>query len=80
GILKGVTRGVVFELAGGAGIDICERPLTRHDLYNCDEAFLTNTSVGIIPLTEANFRAIGGGRPGPVTKRLIEYFGRLTMS
>jgi branched-chain amino acid aminotransferase len=77
GLLAGVTREVLFELAGALAIPMRESPLTRHDIYNADEAFLTSTLKEVLPVTAIDGRAIGGGRPGPVTRRLLEAFRRL---
>jgi branched-chain amino acid aminotransferase len=78
GILEGVTRNVVMELARGAGIPLVEATLTRHDIYAADECFLTGTAAEVIAVTECDGRAIGSGRQGPVTKQLREAFIRLT--
>jgi len=76
GILAGITRGVVLELARGAGLPVVETNLTRFDLYVADECFLTGTGAEIIPVTSIDQRAIGTGKPGPVTGQLIEAFHR----
>lgn len=73
-ILKGITRGVVMDLALAAGTYCCEEMLTPYDLYTADEAFLTYTSAGIVPVVEADGRTIGNGFPGPLTRRLIELY------
>lgn len=70
GILLGVTRRLVLEAAREAGLDARETALTRHDLYNADEVLLTNAAVEVLPVTEADGRRIGGGRPGPWAERL----------
>ncbi len=77
GLLAGITRDVLFELAGEAGLPIREEPLTRHDVYNADEAFLTSTLKEVLPVTWIDGRRIGTGRPGPVTRRLHQAFRRL---
>ncbi len=78
GILEGITREAIMELAGQEGIPVEEAPFTRHDLYVADECFLTGTAAEVIPVTEADTRAIGTGKPGPVTRRLMERFSELT--
>jgi branched-chain amino acid aminotransferase len=78
GILEGVTRNVVMELARGAGIPLVEATLTRHDIYAADECFLTGTAAEVIAVTECDGRVIGSGRQGPITKQLREVFIRLT--
>ncbi len=74
GILSGVTRQVVFELAPQAGLTARERDLTRYDLYVADECFVTGTAAEIVPVVSIDGRKIGDGRPGPVTRRLLELF------
>jgi branched-chain amino acid aminotransferase len=78
GILAGVTRAVVFELAEKLGIRAVERELIRHDIYTADECFLTGTAAEVIPAVQLDRRLIGNGQPGPVTLRLIERFRELT--
>jgi branched-chain amino acid aminotransferase len=78
GILEGVTRNVVMELARGAGIPLVEATLTRHDIYAADECFLTGTAAEVIAVTECDGRVIGSGRQGPITKQLREAFVRVT--
>ena len=78
GLLKGVTRDVVFELAEKAQLRIQERELTRYDVYTADECFLTGTAAEVIPAVQLDRRLIGDGQPGPVTLRLIELFRELT--
>jgi len=78
GILEGITREAIMELARQEGIPVEEAPFTRHDLYVADECFLTGTAAEVIPVTEADTRTIGNGRPGPVTRRLMDRFTELT--
>jgi branched-chain amino acid aminotransferase len=78
GILEGVTRDVVMDLARAANIPLFEATLTRHDIYAADECFLTGTAAEVIAVTECDGRVIGSGRQGPVTKQLREAFIRLT--
>jgi branched-chain amino acid aminotransferase len=70
GILMGITRQTVFELAAEHGIPAREAQLTPYDLYAADEVFLTSTAGGIMPLVEIDGRPIGDGKPGPVSQRL----------
>lgn len=77
GLLAGITRDVLFELALVLRRDIREVPLTRHDLYNTDEAFLTSTLKEVMPVTRIDGRRIGSGQPGPVTQQLGRAFRRL---
>jgi branched-chain amino acid aminotransferase len=78
GILAGVTRAVVFELAEKLGIRTVERELIRHDIYTADECFLTGTAAEVIPAVQLDRRLIGNGQPGPITLQLIESFRELT--
>jgi branched-chain amino acid aminotransferase len=77
GILEGVTRNAVIELAREAGIDIREAVLTRHDVYSADEVFLTGTAAEVVAVVKADGRPIGTGKPGPVTRQLRERFQAL---
>jgi branched-chain amino acid aminotransferase len=78
GILEGVTRDAVIEVAKEAGIEVREMPLTKHDVYVADECFLTGTAAEIIPVVRVDSRVIGPGKPGPVTRDLEKRFKRLT--
>jgi len=78
GILEGVTRNVVIELAREAGVTVREIALTRHDVYIADECFLTGTAAEVIPVVKVDNRRIGAGLPGPITKDLIQRFKKLT--
>jgi branched-chain amino acid aminotransferase len=80
GILEGITRNAVMELARAAGIDCRETTLVRHDLYTADECFLTGTAAEVIPVVEIDGRRIGAGVPGPVTAKLIDAFQKLVRS
>jgi branched-chain amino acid aminotransferase len=77
GILEGITRNTVIELAKKAGLTVDEIALTRHDVFVADECFLTGTAAEIIPVTKCDARPIGTGKPGPITKQLREAFFRL---
>jgi len=77
GILEGVTRNAVIELANKAGVPFREMTMTRHDIFTADELFLTGTAAEIIPVVKCDGRPIGAGKPGPVTKRLRELFQEL---
>ena len=80
GILEGVTRSVIMDIAQKEGIPVKEVPFTRHDLYVADECFLTGTAAEIIPVINVDMRAIGTGAPGPVTRRLTKLYRELAMS
>ena len=74
GILEGVTRGVVMELARKRGISVRETSLVRHDLFIADEVFATGTAAEIVPITQVNKTPIGDGKPGRITKMLTTDF------
>ncbi len=78
GILEGITRETILQLARQEEIQIDEAPFTRHDLYVAEECFLTGTAAEVIPVTEVDRRIIGSGKPGPITRRLMERFQALT--
>ncbi|HEY8503843.1 MAG TPA: aminotransferase class IV, partial [Gemmataceae bacterium] len=78
GILEGITRNVVLELARESGIHTAEVVLTRHDVYTAEECFLTGTAAEVIPVVKCDSRVIGTGKPGPITRQLRERFIALT--
>jgi branched-chain amino acid aminotransferase len=77
GILEGITRGAVIELARAAGYTVVERAMDRHDVYTASECFLTGTAAELIPVVECDGRIVGSGRPGPVTRDLRQRFQSL---
>lgn len=80
GILEGVTRQAVIELARETDREVREIALTKHDVYIADEMFLTGTAAEVIPVVKVDSRPIGGGRPGPITRDLMERFHALARS
>ena len=74
GILDGVTRRFVMELAARAGMEVREEPMTRHDVYVADEVFLTGTAAEVIPVVKVDARDIGSGTPGPVFQKIRKLF------
>lgn len=78
GILKGVTRDVVIELARGAGYEVHEEILNRYDVYTADEAFFTGTAAEVVAIRELDGRTVGAGHRGPVTADLAERYRALT--
>ncbi|MFG0336082.1 MAG: branched-chain-amino-acid transaminase [Maioricimonas sp. JB049] len=76
GILEGVTRNVVMDLARKVAVPVVECALDRHDIYTADECFLTGTAAEVIPVVKLDGRPIGNGQPGPVTRDLRERFQR----
>ncbi len=77
GILEGVTRNAVIELAQKRGIPVAEVMLPRYDLFTADECFLTGTAAELIPVTKVDDRVIGNGKPGPIFLQLLEDFHEL---
>lgn len=78
GALYGITREVVMELGRKEQLTVAEPNLTRYDLFNADECFLTGTGAELIPVVKIDGRVIGSGKPGPVTKRLVSSYRALT--
>lgn len=74
GILEGITRDAVLQIARSFGIPVFERTMDRYDIYTADECFLTGTAAEVIPVVECDARPIGEGKPGPVTNRLRKAF------
>jgi branched-chain amino acid aminotransferase len=78
GALYGITRQTVIELAKLAGLKVSEPNLTRYDLFNADECFLTGTGAEIVPVVKIDGRIIGTGKPGKTTRKLTEEYHALT--
>ena len=78
GVLRGITRGAVIDIAHLKEISIHEEVLTRYDLFNANEMFLTGTAAEIIPVVKMDRRKIGDGKPGKMTAKLITEFHKLT--
>ncbi|MCP5005173.1 MAG: branched-chain-amino-acid transaminase [Planctomycetes bacterium] len=78
GILVGITRNVVIELATGEGMVVKEEQITRYDLYVADECFLTGTAAEIIPVVKIDGRPISSGQPGKNTLTLLKKYQELT--
>jgi branched-chain amino acid aminotransferase len=74
GLLPGITREFVLELAADAGMTASETRLTPEDLVSAQEAFLTGTTREVTPIVSVDDRPIGIGRPGPVTQKLLAIF------
>ncbi len=77
GILKGVTRDAVMELARDANYGVEETPLNRYDLYTAQEVFFSGTAAEVVAVTKLDGRVIGSGRQGPVTRDLATRFKAL---
>lgn len=80
GALDGITRAVTLKLAEDIGIPTQETIFTRYDIYTSDECFLTGTAAEIVPAVSLDQRLIGDGKPGPVTRMLIQAFRNMTKS
>ena len=78
GALYGITRATVIELAEASGIKVSEPNLTRYDLFNADECFVTGTGAEIMPVVKIDGRVIGSGKPGTVTRKLTDQYHALT--
>lgn len=74
GLLDGITRMIVIQLARELGIHTDEGRYTVEHLFKADECFLSNTSMEIMPVTSVDRRAVGDGKPGPLTLKLREQF------
>ena len=80
GALKGITRSAIIDIAEEIGVPIEEHDLTRYDLWNADECFLTGTAAEVIPVVKLDGREIGNGKPGPVFERVLAAFHRRVLA
>ena len=80
GALYGITRATVIDLARELGISVSEPDLTRYDVFNADECFLTGTGAEVIPVVKLDGRVIGNGKPGKITTTLVQRYKALTTS
>jgi len=80
GALRGITRTAVMTLTEKLGYPTVERNITPNELFTADEVFLTGTAAEITPVREVNKRVIGSGKPGPITKRLMQEFDKILRS
>ncbi len=78
GALYGITRQTVIELAEALGIKVAEPNLTRYDLFNADECFITGTAAEVVPVVKIDGRVIGNGQPGAITRQLEVNYHTLT--
>ncbi len=74
GILDGISRRSIIQIAHDLGYDLIERDLARAELYMADEVFLTGTAAELVPVRELDDHPLGGGRPGPITKEIQQVF------
>lgn len=77
GILSGITRGTVLKLAGSAGVPVVEAPIALRDAIHADEALITSSIRGVMPVTRIDEYPLGAGRPGPITRRLMQLYYQL---
>lgn len=77
GVLEGITRNVVIQVAREKGIKVKQVVMTRHDLFIADECFLTGSAAEIVPVIKIDGRVIGDGRPGTMTRDLMRSYHRL---
>lgn len=78
GILEGITRNAVMDIAREKGIPVEEKMFTMYDVYTADEVFLTGTAAEVIPVINVDSRIITDGKPGKMTRELIAAFHELT--
>ena len=79
GALRGITRNVVIEIAKKLGFTVIKKEITPADLFLADEVFFTGTAAEVVPVKDINKRKIGDGKPGPVTRRLMEEYHKLVL-
>jgi branched-chain amino acid aminotransferase len=79
GALPGITAQVVMRIGRKLGYAVIERNISPHELFTADEVFFTGTAAEIVPVREINKRIVGDGKPGPVTKRLMEEFQKVVL-
>ena len=77
GVLSGITREVVLEIARAANIKTLERQVELKELIEADEAFITNSILELMPLTWFEDKPIGTGKPGPLTEELLAAYKKL---
>ena len=77
GALKGITRQAVLEIAESLNVEVSAENLTRYDVWNADECFLTGTAAEVIPVVEVDGRTIGTGKPGEITQSFINNFRKV---
>jgi branched-chain amino acid aminotransferase len=78
GQLAGITRDSVMTLARDEGIEVREQTLSRSDLYLADELFFSGTAAELVPIVEVDDRTVGSGKPGDLSRRLVDLYGQVT--
>lgn len=74
GLLIGITRAAAMECARELGVPVVETDMTRYDIWNADEAFITGSAAEVVPVVELDGRKIGAGKCGPLTEKILELF------
>jgi branched-chain amino acid aminotransferase len=77
GLLEGITRRKVMQLMQRAGIPFGEQPLWPLDLTSADEAFLTSSVRGVVPIVRVDGKPLGDGTPGPLSRRVLQLYNEL---
>ena len=80
GALKGITRDSVIDIAKELGVPLRETDMTRYDIWCADECFLTGSGAEVIPVVKLDGRVIGQGKPGPITRRVLESFRKRVLT
>ena len=80
GALKGITRGVIFDIAKDIGVPIREADMTRYDVWNADECFLTGTGAEVIPVVKLDGREVGSGKPGTIFGKVLAEFRKRVLT
>jgi len=80
GVLEGITREAVFEIAESLGHRAFSTNVSKYDIYQADEVFLCSTAGGIIPVTEVDWRKVGSGEPGAITRLVSERYNEMLSS
>jgi branched-chain amino acid aminotransferase len=78
GALYGITRAVVIKLAREMGLEVGETNLTRYDIFNANECFVTGSGAELVPVVKVDGRVIGAGKPGSITQELVKRYHALT--
>ncbi len=79
-MLEGITRNTVIDIARGMDYQVFEEPFTVNDIYSSEECFLTGSGAELIPVIEIDARLIGNGKPGPIFKKLLAAYKKLTQT
>jgi branched-chain amino acid aminotransferase len=80
GILPGITRDIILKLASQSGIDTLEQDIELDDPVHADEVFLTNSLIEVMPVTGIDKKPVGNGKPGPLTRKMMEAYRSLVIA